>query len=143
MELLPLDDSHADLLRSLQEQEDVWEFVGPLPLPREGHTHHMFAIMEGRDTLGVGGLVRSPSLGGDDFELLCALRSEAQQQGFAKRACERLLAWAFDTAKLERVVACIDDANEGARSIAAKLGMRELRPMPPGRTVYVKYREHP
>jgi Acetyltransferase (GNAT) domain len=142
VELRPLDDSHAELLRSLQEQEDVWEFVGPLPLPREGHTHYMFAIVEGEDALGIGALVKSPSLG-DDFELLCALRSEAQQHGFAKRACERLLAWAFDTAKLERVIACIDDANQGARSIAAKLGMRELRPMPPGRTVYVKYREHP
>lgn len=141
MELRPLDDSHAELLRSLQEQEDVWEFVGPLPLPREGHTHHMFAIVEGRDTLGIGALVKSPALGGDDFELLCALRSEAQQHGYARRACERLLAWAFETAKLERVVACIDDANEGARSIATKIGMQELRAVPPGRTLYVKYRQ--
>lgn len=136
-----MDDSHAELLRSLQEQDDVWEFVGPLPLPREGHTHHMFAIVEGPDTLGIGALVKSPALGGDDFELLCALRSEAQQHGYAKRACERLLAWAFETAKLERVVACIDDANEGARSIAAKIGMQQLRAVPPGRTLYVKYRK--
>jgi Acetyltransferase (GNAT) domain len=141
VDLRPLDDSHAELLRSLQEQEDVWEFVGPLPLPREGHTHHMFAIVEGQEALGIGALVKSPGLGGDDFELLCALRSEAQQRGVAKRACERLLAWAFETAKLERVVACIDDANEGARSIATKIGMQALRAVPPGRTLYVKYRE--
>jgi RimJ/RimL family protein N-acetyltransferase len=52
-----------------------------------------------------------------------------------------LLAWAFGTAKLERVIACIDDANEGARSIATKLGMKKVSGMPAGRTVYVKYRD--
>jgi RimJ/RimL family protein N-acetyltransferase len=142
MELRPLDDSHAELLRSLQEQEDVWEFVGALLLPREeGQTHHLFAILEDRVPLGIGGLVTSQGLGEDDFELLCVLRSEAQRRGFAKRACDLLLGWAFGTAKLERVIACIDDANEGARSIATKLGMKEAKVMPAGRTVYVKYRD--
>ena len=51
------------------------------------------------------------------------------------------LAWAFDTQKLERVIACIDDNNQGARSIATKLGMKALCPQPPNRTVYVKYRD--
>ena len=144
MELRPLDDSHAELLRSLQEQDDVWEFVGALPLPREeegGHTHHLFAILEDRVPLGIGGLVTSQGLGEDDFELLCVLKSEAQRRGFAKRACDLLLGWAFGTAKLERVIACIDDANEGARSIATKLGMKAVKAMPAGRTVYVKYRD--
>ena len=146
MELRPLDDSHAELLRSLQEQEDVWEFVGALPLPREeggggGQTHHLFAILEDRVPLGIGGLVTSQGLGSNDFELLCVLRSEAQRRGFAKRACDLLLGWAFGTAKLERVIACIDDANEGARSIATRLGMKEVSAMPAGRTVYVKYRD--
>jgi RimJ/RimL family protein N-acetyltransferase len=137
-----LDDSHAELLRSLQEQDDVWEFVGALPLPREeGQTHHLFAILEDRVPLGIGGLVTSQGLGEDDFELLCVLGSEAQRRGFAKRACDLLLGWAFGTAKLERVIACIDDANEGARSIATKLGMKEAKVMPAGRTVYVKYRD--
>lgn len=138
-----MDDSHAELLRSLQEQDDVWEFVGALPLPdeEEGQNHHLFAILEDRVPLGIGGLVTSRGLGENDFELLCVLRSEAQRRGFAKRACDMLLAWAFGTAKLERVIACIDDANEGARSIAAKLGMKQVKAMPAGRTVYVKYRD--
>jgi RimJ/RimL family protein N-acetyltransferase len=128
------------LLRSLQEQDDVWEFVGPLPEQEEGDAHRLFAVVEGQVPVGIGGLVRSQALDGNDLEILCAMRSDAQLRGLAKRACQLILAWAFDTAKVERVIACIDDDNEGARSIASKLGMKELCPMPPSRTVYVKYR---
>jgi RimJ/RimL family protein N-acetyltransferase len=140
VELRPLDDSHNDLLHSLEEQDDVWEYVGPLLLPQEGN--HLFAIVEGGVTVGIGGLVRSPELRENDFELLCAMRSEVQLRGLALRACQVILAWAFETAKLERVISCIDGDNEGARSIAIKLGMKELRVIPPSRTVYVKY-AHP
>jgi RimJ/RimL family protein N-acetyltransferase len=119
----------------------VWEFVGPLPDREEGGTHRLFAIIEGQVAVGIGGLVRSQAFDGNDFEVLCALRSEAQRQGLAKRACQLIVAWAFDTAKVERVIACIDDDNEGARAIATKLGMQELCALPPSRTVYVKYRD--
>jgi len=50
------------------------------------------------------------------------------------------MAWAFDTAKLDRVIACIGDGNDGARAIATKLGMTALGSGPPGTTVYVKNR---
>jgi RimJ/RimL family protein N-acetyltransferase len=141
VELRPLDASHDALLRTLQEQDDVWEFVGSLPEREEGDAHRLFAVIEGQVAVGIGGLVRSPALDGKDFEVLCAMRSEAQRQGLAKHACQLILAWAFDTAHVERVIACIDDDNEGARSIATKLGMKELSAMPPNRTVYVKYRD--
>ncbi len=141
MELRPLDASHDALLRSLQEQDDVWEFVGSLPEREEGDAHRLFAVIEGQVAVGIGGLVKSPAFDGKDFEVLCAMRSEAQRQGLAKHACQLILAWAFDTAHVERVIACIDDDNEGARSIATKLGMKELSAMPPNRTVYVKYRD--
>jgi RimJ/RimL family protein N-acetyltransferase len=141
MELVPLNASHDALLRSLQLQDDVWEFVGQLPEPGEGEQHRLFAIVEHQVAVGIGGLVKSPALEGKDFEVLCALRSEAQRRGLAKRACELILTWAFDTAKIERVIACIDDNNEGARTIATKIGMQELCAMPPRRTVYVKYRD--
>ena len=141
MELRPLDASHDALLRDLQEQDDVWEFVGSLPEREEGDTHRLFAVIEGQVAVGIGGLIRSPAFDGKDFEVLCAMRSEAQRQGLAKRACQLILAWAFDSAKVERVIACIDDDNEGARSIATKLGMKELCALPPSRTVYVKYRQ--
>ena len=140
MELRPLDASHEALLTSLQEQDDVWEFVGPLPEREEGDTHRLFAVMEGQVAVGIGGLVRSQAFDGKDVEVLCAMRSEAQRRGLAKNACQLILAWAFDTAKVERVIACIDDDNEGARSIATKIGMQELCALPPSRTVYVKYR---
>jgi len=140
VELRPLSPSDDELLSSLEQQEDVWEFVGTLPLPDDEHPHHLFAIIVGQASVGVAGLVRSQALDGTDFELLCALRSEAQGQGFAKEACRLAMAWAFDTAKLERVIACIGDGNDGARAIATKLGMTELCSGPPGMTVYVKDR---
>lgn len=140
MELRPLTDSHDDLLQSLQRQDDVWEFIGTLPVPAEGQAHHLFAVMEGKLSLGFAGLLRSPALEGKDFELVCAMRSEVQTRGVAKQACQLVLDWAFKTAKLERVIACIDDINEPARAIAGKLGMTELGPERPGRTVYVKTR---
>ncbi|HEY3278957.1 MAG TPA: GNAT family N-acetyltransferase [Gemmatimonadales bacterium] len=140
MELRPLDASHDALLRSLQEQDDVWEFVGPLPEPGEGGAQRLFAVIEGEMPVGIGGLIRSQAFDGKDVELLCVMRSEAQLHGLAKRACQLILAWAFDTAGVERVISCIDNENEGARSIAVKLGMKELCALPPSRTVYVKYR---
>src|SRR5438552_12872620 len=140
VELRALSPSDDELLSSLEQQEDVWEFVGTLPLPDEEHPHHLFAIIEGRASVGVAGLVRSQALDGTDFELLCALRSEAQGRGLAKEACKLAMAWAFDTLKLERVIACIGDGNDGARSIATKIGMTELGSGPPGTTVYVKDR---
>ena len=142
VELRPLDDSHYELLRSLDEQDDVWESVGALPFPgSEADGDHMFALIEGQVPIGVGGVVRSPALDGQDFEVLCALKEEAQARGLARQACERIIAWAFETAKLDRVIACIDDRNESGRSVAVKIGMKELAPLSPGRTVYVKYRD--
>jgi RimJ/RimL family protein N-acetyltransferase len=141
VELRPLNDSHGDLLTSLQHQEDVWEFIGTLPIAQPGRGDYVFAIMEGAMGLGFAGLFKSQAAGSDDFELLCALRSEAQLRGLAKQACQLVLTWAFNTAKLERVIACIDDSNEAARAIAVRLGMTELAPQSPNRTIYVKYRD--
>jgi RimJ/RimL family protein N-acetyltransferase len=141
VELRPLTDAHYDLLVALQRQEDVWEFLGTLPAPATGHAHHLFAIMEGEVSLGFAGLVKSQAAGADDFELLCALRSEVQQRGIAKQTCQVVLDWAFGTAKLDRVIACIPEGNEAARAIALKLGMTELAFRPHAGTVYVKYRD--
>jgi RimJ/RimL family protein N-acetyltransferase len=140
VDLRPLSQADDELLSSLEQQEDVWEFVGTLPLPDAEDPHHLFAIVEGQASVGVAGLVRSQALDGTDFELLCALRSEAQGRGFAKQACQLVITWAFDTAKLERVIACIGNGNDGARAIATKLGMTEVGSGPPGTTVYVKDR---
>ena len=140
MELRPLSQSDDELLMSLEQQDDVWEFIGTLPLPDEDHPHHLFTIVDGQVKVGVAGLVKSSALDGTDFEVLCALRSEAQGRGYAKQACKLAMAWGFDTLKLDRIIACIGDGNDGARSIATKLGMTELCSGPPGSTVYVKAR---
>lgn len=140
MELRPLTASDGALLEALQHQDDVWEFVGQLP-EEAGDRARLFAVVEAQVPVGVGGLVRSHALDGKDLEVLCVMRSEAQRRGLAKRACELILAWAFDSAKVDRVIACIDDHNQSARSIAMKIGMKELCALPPARTVYVKYRD--
>lgn len=141
MELRPLGPTDLDLLASLEEQEDVWENLGTLPFAPPEQGPPLFAVVEGQTRVGVAGLVPSRALGGDDFELLCALKEEAQTRGLAKQACQLVMTWAFDTAKLERVIACIDEGNEPARTIAAKLGMKEMGTTPPRRTVFVKYRD--
>ena len=120
-------------------QDDVWEFIGTLPLPTTGDSGHFFAVMDGGVDLGFAGLVASEAAGARDFELLVAIRSEAQLRGAAKHACELVLKWAFSVAKLERVIACIDDGNEAARAIAGKIGMKPLGSDPQHRTVYVTY----
>jgi hypothetical protein len=138
MELRPINPTDTELLKALEEQDDVWEFIGSWPVEP---THQLFAVMDGQESVGVAGLVKSAALGGEDFELLCAMKSEVQTRGYAKQACQLVLAWAFDTAKLDRIIACIDDGNQAARSIASKLGMQQIAAQPPSRTVYVKYRE--
>lgn len=140
MEIRPLNDSDTELLNSLQRQEDVWEFIGTLPVSAGGRDH-VFAVMDGPVALGFAGLINSQAAGSDDYELLCAMRSEAQLRGVAKQACQLVLTWAFSTAKLERVIACIDDTNQAARAIAGKLGMTELIRQSSNRSVYVKYRD--
>lgn len=140
MELRPLEASHDSLLSSLQQQEDVWEFIGTLPVSARERSGHVFAVMDGTTALGFAGLVKSQAAGADDFELLCAMRSDVQQRGVAKQACQLVLDWAFATEKLERVIACIDQTNHPARTIAGKLGMKELGPQSSNRIIYVIYR---
>jgi RimJ/RimL family protein N-acetyltransferase len=138
MNLRPLDDSHDDLLRTLQQQEDVWEFIGTLPVTTHDPDTRVFAVMEGDVALGFAGLVKSQAGDRDDFELLCAMRSDVQGRGVAKQACQLVLDWAFNTAKLDRVIACIDPSNHSARAIAGKLGMTEVGPDASNRVMYVK-----
>src|SRR5437773_12554377 len=112
MELLPLDASHDALLQSLQVQEDVWEFLGPLPEPGAGGTDRLFVVVEGRVPLGIGGLVRSQAVDGKDVEVLCAMRSEAQRPGLAKRAAESTPTSALGTAKAPPGISRLDDHND-------------------------------
>lgn len=139
MELRPLVAADQDLLASLEEQEDVWENIGTLPLaPGEGPP--LFAVVDGNESVGIAGLIPSRALNSADYELLCAMKEEVQTRGLAKQACKLVMTWAFDTAHLERVIASIDEDNEPARRIATTLGMKEAGTAPPRRTVYVKYR---
>jgi RimJ/RimL family protein N-acetyltransferase len=141
MELRPISAADHELLASLEEQEDVWEFIGTLPLAPMEHGPPLFAVVEGQASVGIAGLVPSRALDGNDFELLCAMKAEVQTRGYAKQACKLVLDWAFDIAKLNRVIACIDETNQPARTIATKIGMKEFGTTPPHRTVYVKYRD--
>ena len=48
MDLRPLNESDEELLSSLAQQDDVWEFIGTLPLPDDEHVPHLFAVVEGQ-----------------------------------------------------------------------------------------------
>jgi RimJ/RimL family protein N-acetyltransferase len=140
--LQPLDQTHQPLLTALEQQDDVWESIGALPLSAYEKGNHAFVIVDEGMQLGFVGLFKSQAAGQDDFELLCATRADAQRHGIAKEACRKTLAWALNDAggaKLERVIAVIDEANQPARSIATKIGMTELGPAPGNRVIYVKY----
>ena len=138
LELRPIDTTDDDFLQALQQQDDVWEFIGALPLAAYEAGNHVFAIVDGPTQLGFAGLFKSKAAGRDDFELLCATRSEAQQHGIATQACQLVLDWGIGTAKLPRVIACIDEANHPARAIATRIGMREQGRLAGDRLLYVK-----
>src|SRR2546430_15170535 len=97
MELLPLNASHDALLRSLQLQDDVWEFVGPLPEPEQDDKHRLFAVMEGQVPIGIGGVIPSQAVEGEDFGDLFAPRSQAPPRGHPKPAGGMILNLARDT----------------------------------------------
>ncbi|HJQ20555.1 MAG TPA: GNAT family N-acetyltransferase [Gemmatimonadaceae bacterium] len=141
MELRPLDESADGLLTSLQQQDDVWEYIGSAAFAAYEPGNHVFAIVEGEIPVGFAGLFKSHAAGRDDFEILCATRSDVQHRGVARRACQLLVDWALKTEGLERVIACIEESNHPARAIAAKLEMTELRTDASNRVIYVKYRD--
>src|ERR1051325_2266300 len=130
VELRPLDESHTKLLTALQQQDDVWEFIGSLPLSALDTGNHVFAIMDGEVGLGFAGLFKSDVAGAAGFELLCAAGAEGEGRGVGEQACRLVLEWAFRSTKLPRVIACIDESNQPARAIAGKLGMKQLGPAP-------------
>src|SRR5260370_17442333 len=107
MSMHPLIGAHYAVLRDLQQQDDVWEFVGTLPQPQERDPHRLFAVMEGDVPIGIGGLIRSQAFDGKDYEVLCALRSEAQRRGLAKPPCELILTGAFGTPAIHRAFASL------------------------------------
>ena len=141
MELRPLNESHEDLLNALQQQDDVWEVLGSAPLSAYEPGNHVFAIMEDDVPLGFVGLFKATVAGRDDFQILCATRSEVQHHGVARKACELVLDWGLQKTKMDRVIACIDATNQPARAIAAAIGMEELGTDSAHRIIYVKYRD--
>src|SRR2546428_12006803 len=90
VELRPLSQSDDELLSSLEQQDDVWEFVGTLPLPDEENPHHLFAIVDGQATVGVAVLVRSPAGGGGGMRVTVGVRFVAHRGGGAEEGCERV-----------------------------------------------------
>jgi RimJ/RimL family protein N-acetyltransferase len=141
VELRPLDESADSLLTSLQQQDDVWEYIGSAAFAAYEPGNHVFVIVEAEIPVGFAGLFKSRAAGRDDFEILCATRSDVQHRGLARRACQLLVDWALKTAEMERVIACIEESNQPARAIAAKLEMTELRADASNRIIYVKYRD--
>ena len=58
------------------------------------------------------------------------LRQDAWGKGYASEAALALVNWAFETADLEKVVACTMATNTGSRRVMEKIGMKYIRTVP-------------
>lgn len=72
--------------------------------------------------LGMAGLF--PLDGGEEIELAYRLVRAAWSRGLASEAARRLLAYGFDEAGLERLVAVTDRRNARSQRVLVKLGFR-------------------
>ncbi len=55
------------------------------------------------------------------------LRRDAWGQGLASEGASALVAWGFDSAGYDRIVACTMAVNRGSRRVMEKLGMKHAR----------------
>jgi [ribosomal protein S5]-alanine N-acetyltransferase len=72
--------------------------------------------------VGMCGLVRREGL--PDADIGYALLPQHERQGYAREAAQATLAFAFDTAKLARVLAITDPANAASSRLLESIGLR-------------------
>lgn len=58
------------------------------------------------------------------------LRRDAWGKGYASEAALVLVNWAFETARVEKIVACTMATNTGSRRVMEKIGMKHVRTVP-------------
>lgn len=86
-----------------------------------------YAVLEQscREVIGYCGLAFHPDLGGQpEVDLGYRLARPFWGQGYATEAARAVIAYAFDTLALRRLVARIDPQNLASLRVAEKLGMR-------------------
>ena len=110
---LPFDEprSHEQCLDSIQRMRDHWM----------RHGYGVWAVLERRSgrLVGYGGLRR---LEDSRTELLYGLAADTWGRGYASELGRAAVGFAFDTVKLERLVAFVDPDNRASRHVLEKLG---------------------
>ena len=140
LRLRPFTLADHDAIHAIYADPEVMRYVGAGPhatlaetaaalrtyadvLARRGYSFLAVTEREGGAILGDAGL--HPFGGsGPDVELGYTLARDAWGKGYATEAAEALVAHAFTTLGLARVVAQVEPANAASRHVLEKLGMR-------------------
>ena len=94
---------------------------------RDGFGFWLAAIKESNEPVGQAGLLMQDLDGVMQVGLGYLVHRSYWRRGFAFEACEGILAYAFETLKMGRVVCPIRPENAPSRRLAEKLGMAAAR----------------
>ena len=108
----------------------AWMLSAPIPAYEKfGFGFYAVELREGSAPLGICGLVKRESL--DDVDIGFAFLARHWGRGYAREAAAAVLAYAFATLKLERVVAIAAPAKTASRRLLEQIGLRyvDTRPL--------------
>src|SRR5690606_31173547 len=146
--LRPLHPDDFDAMHALNSDADSMKYVGNnLPMPAHvtrawieaserhhaAHGHGECAVID-RATgqfIGWAGIFRSHDIEQpDEVEISYGLVASQRGQGIASEIAAALVAYAFDTLNMRRILATIDPANIASIRVAEKLGfvLKETKP---------------
>jgi [ribosomal protein S5]-alanine N-acetyltransferase len=108
---------------------------------QDRHGYGLFTIVRRDDGLVIGdtGLEWTELDGEDVAELGYDLRSDAWGHGYATEAAAAVRDHAFERLGLPRLVSFVRASNERSARVAERLGMRRLREIDGGGTLYLVY----
>ncbi|GAC1042105.1 GNAT family N-acetyltransferase [Rhizobium sp. No.120] len=130
--------SDACFIGELISDEEVRRFLGgPVPIvQREAAISDYLSATDGKlawlvETRGtqhpLGLISISRHTDGEDYELSYQLHPDAWGLGYATEAAMRVIEFALNDLRLERLIAETQSANTASRRLLERLGMKELR----------------
>jgi len=109
-------------VRSLSDAEKYLE-AGPITsYARNGFGLWCVSLKESDESLGMCGLIKRDAL--DDVDIGYAFLPRFWSKGYAIEAALACKEYARDVAKLNRLVAIVDPANQGSIRVLEKIGMQ-------------------